>query len=463
VARLDQSTEHRIDRQPPAKVDAPSRAGQFAALPQSLGSPRIAGENTIDRQAIRLGDERLPTAQRHGMAAQIGRVQGNRHLQKVLGSLKRNRGFIRTTRVTPAKAKTGTAHVQEGTVNARGEKNGLLTSDVVPYRFVSGGKAGLGNLNGDDTLNEAARFPPPGRIDRRQMADEETGAGPTEGVPIGEQPKTAHLQEGEVNEWGEKDGLLASDVAPHVFVNGGKTGSDLDNTVGGRGGTGNQGVGSIHVVAPVYESADPPGALSGAVRGGLTGGLIGAVTGSVFGLVGSVVGGLLGGLLGGAIGAVRGSMARAWIRPGTGTARVTRSYTGSLVGANGPTLYMTPAAVTRTDVHEELHVNSSRAIHDAHIISLERRIAQHLGQANALLAGTTKAEAETALSTFINWNATIDAFRNADTAANTPMGTVDTADLASPTFIRDYGPRAVGGVNYARYFDTPPGPAAGGP
>ena len=80
-----------------------------------------------------------------------------------------------------------------------------------------------------------------------------------------------------------------------------------------------------------------------------------------------------------------------------------------------------------------------------------------------MLAGTTRAEAETALSNFINWNATIDAFRNDDTAANTPMGTVDTTDLASPTFIQDYGPRAVGAVNYAHYFDTPPGPAAGGP
>ena len=37
------------------------------------------------------------------------------------------------------------------------------------------------------------------------------------------------------------------------------------------------------------------------------------------------------------------------------------------------------------------------------------------------------------------------------------MGTVEIADLASPTFIRDYAPRRVNGVNYAHYFDTLPG------
>jgi hypothetical protein len=159
--------------------------------------------------------------------------------------------------------------------------------------------------------------------------------------------------------------------------------------------------------------------------------------------------------------AAAGGQARAWIRAGTGTARVTRSYTGSLTGANGPTLYMTARAVARTDAHEVLHVNSSKSIHDSLIVPLEARIAQHTGEAKALSSGTTAAAARTALQAFINWDTTIATFRSNDTTANTPMGTVDTADLASPTFIRDYGPRQVNGVNYANYFDTPPGPAAG--
>lgn len=126
-----------------------------------------------------------------------------------------------------------------------------------------------------------------------------------------------------------------------------------------------------------------------------------------------------------------------------------------------PTLYMTARAVARTDAHEVLHVQSSLAIHDRHIVPLEARVAAHTGEANALSSGAAAAEAQTALQNLINWNATITAFQNEDRAANTPMGTVDMADLASPTFIRDYGPRRVNGVNYAHYFDTPPGPPAG--
>ena len=264
---------------------------------------------------------------------------------------------------------------------------------------------------GDEST--AARSPY--QLDREFDDEGETGKGPVEGAPVPEEGKVATLEAGETSEWGEMDGELVSDTAPHVFVNGGKTGSAMDNTVGGRGGTGDQSVAAITLVAPVYEGADPAAGVAGA-------------------------------------------QAEAWIRTGTGKATVTRSYKGSLTGANGPTLYMTAAAVARTDAHEVLHVNSSKSIHDAQIVPLEARVGAHTGQPNARRAGATRADAIAALQTFINWNATISAFRTADTAANTPMGTVDTTDLASPTFIRDYGPRAVGGVNYANYFDVPPGP-----
>jgi hypothetical protein len=245
---------------------------------------------------------------------------------------------------------------------------------------------------------------------------EDSGAETSEGAPVRYEPHMANLQPGDRNQWNELDGHLTSDVTPHVFVNGGKTGSAMDNTVGGRGGSGDQAVADITVVAPQYESRAPAGA---------------------------------------------GAQARAWIRPGTGTATVTRSYTGSLTGANGPTLYMTARAVARTDAHEVLHIQSSRAIHDRHIVPLEARVAARTSEPNALSSGTSAAEAQTALQNVINWNATITAFQNEDRAANTPMGTVDTTDLASPTFIRDYGPRRVNGVNYTHYFDTPPGPPAG--
>lgn len=41
---------------------------------------------SLDIQAARLGDSRLQTAQRQGLAAQIGRMQGNKHLQRVVAS-----------------------------------------------------------------------------------------------------------------------------------------------------------------------------------------------------------------------------------------------------------------------------------------------------------------------------------------------------------------------------------------
>jgi hypothetical protein len=222
------------------------------------------------------------------------------------------------------------------------------------------------------------------------------------------------LDDGPKNEFGEIEGELTSDVPACLFVDGGRTGEGIVHWAGGDGGVGNQGVGDITLVAPVYEGADPSGT---------------------------------------------SAAAKAWIRTGTGTATVTRSFRGVVLGANG-TYWFTARARARADVHERLHVAASRRLHDAHIAPLERRIAQHTGEPNARSSGTTRAEAIAALQTFIDWNASVQAFRTDDTAANTPMGTVDAADLRAADFIRDYGARRVNGVRYAHYMDQPPGPAA---
>jgi len=222
------------------------------------------------------------------------------------------------------------------------------------------------------------------------------------------------LDDGPKNEFGEIEGDLQSGVPACLFVDGGRTGEGVVHWAGGDGGVGNQGVGDIALVAPVYEGADPSGT---------------------------------------------SAAAKAWIRAGTGTVTVTRSFRGVLLGANG-TYWFTARARARADVHERLHVAASRTLHDAHITPLERRIAQHTGEPNARSGGTTTAEAIAALQAFVDWNTAVKAFRTGDTAQNTPMGTVDAADLAAPDFIRDYGARIVGGVSYAHYMDQPPGPAA---
>jgi hypothetical protein len=293
----------------------------------------------------------------------------------------------------------------------------LTPSDVLQLQRMVGNQATrkvLANVPHPATLVHPQRQ---ATLSPRVMEDEgKTEPGTTQGQAVNWcEAQTGTLEPGQINEWGEMDGTLTSDVKPHVFVNGGKTGSGIVKWVaGGDGGGGNQSVGDITLVAPQYDSEDAADA--GAEH----------------------------------------ATAWAWVRPATGTATVTRSYRGVLVGANSNAYYFTAAAAARADVHEELHVASSQSVHDTHIVPLEKRIAQYTGRANALRQGTTPAQAIAALQAIINWNATITAFGNADTAANTPMGTVDTADLASPTFIRNLGPRAVGGVNYANYIDTPP-------
>jgi hypothetical protein len=225
------------------------------------------------------------------------------------------------------------------------------------------------------------------------------------------------LQEPPTNEFGEYDGVLESDHKACVFVDGGRVGEAAVYFTGGggNGGRGLQGLGDIALVAPVYEGADPASA---------------------------------------------GDQATAWIKPGTGTATVTRSFRGVLAGANG-TWYFTAAARTRVDTHERLHIAASRAVHDLHIVPLERRIAAHTGQPNARASGATRADAIAALQRYIDWNTAVADFRTEDTRQNTPgppLGPVDAADLARPDFIVDYGARAVGTANFAHYVDVPPGP-----
>ncbi|MEE6273596.1 hypothetical protein V2J56_09585 [Georgenia sp. MJ206] len=247
---------------------------------------------------------------------------------------------------------------------------------------------------------------------QRDFVDEgKTGEEHHEGSPVPLEAQAAAPTPVAYNEFGEIDRGVVSGTVPHVFQDNGKNGVGLVNWAGGDGGAGEQSVGSITLLAPLYGFAEPT-----------------ATTG-----------------------------AKAWVRPATGTATVTRSYKGVQHGANG-TFYFTRRACARADVHERLHVSSSEALHDAHIAPLEARVATHRGEPAALVSGATGAEALAALKALVDWNAAVSAFSSADRAANTPMGTVDTTDMARADFIRNYGPRTVGTVAYASYIDTPPGP-----
>lgn len=252
----------------------------------------------------------------------------------------------------------------------------------------------------------------PGRRATSLEPERKAGVDRFAGEPIAIQPEGPDQTPAPLNDDGLIDGEWSSELVARTFVNGGKTGTATVNWVGGVGGT-TPGVGAITTVAPVIEKAAP---------------------------------------------AAAGGTAQAWVRAGTGKATVRRSYTGVLVGANGASYYITARAAARIDRHEENHIAHSRTHHNTFVTPVEARVARHTGQAKALSHGATDAAAKTALETFLDWNSSITSFRNADTADNTPGGTVDTADAASAGFYRDYGARAVGGVNYAHYIDTPPGP-----
>jgi len=73
----------------PAKVATEAeRAGQQSPVSQLLDDPvRALSAGSGQEQAARLGDIRLQSAQRRALAKQIGRTQGNVHLQGLLGSL----------------------------------------------------------------------------------------------------------------------------------------------------------------------------------------------------------------------------------------------------------------------------------------------------------------------------------------------------------------------------------------
>jgi hypothetical protein len=236
-----------------------------------------------------------------------------------------------------------------------------------------------------------------------------TGQQAAEGEPLTLPKETPTLKPPSKNENGLYDGEATSDVHAKVFVNNGKTGTAAVHWSGGTGGRFNQGVGSITLSAPTLDGADAPSDKE---------------------------------------------MASAWITAGTGTATVTRSYTGVLVGANN-NWYITAGAAARIDTHEGMHMTSTKKHHDTNITPLEARVAQHTGQPKALRAGKTKAEAIAALQAFLKWNDSVDAFKTGDTTDNTPMGTVDTTDLASADYPKDRGPRNVGGTNYAHYIAKP--------
>jgi len=208
----------------------------------------------------------------------------------------------------------------------------------------------------------------------------------------------------QVNEFGLIHGSIGSGVEPHAFTDKGKTGEASWIHTGGTGGAGNENTGDADLVAPVIKTRAP---------------------------------------------SKPGKPARAWVKKGTGTIKVKRSFKGVNHGINGATtsgpagtLWMSPRAQDRIDKHERKHVKSSKELYEQHIEPLEKRVSWFSGFIHASKSGADATAAENNLITRLNWNQSILDFQNADTTANQPMGTTDTDDMNSGGFYADYATTA---------------------
>lgn len=234
----------------------------------------------------------------------------------------------------------------------------------------------------------------------REFDDDDKVAEDAVGVARGFAPelKLATPVTPRVNESGLFDGAIGSGVEPHAFSDKGKTGNANWIHTGGTGGAGNELTGEATLVAPVIKTKPPK---------------------------------------------KQGGRASAWVQNGTGKIKVKRSFTGVTHGINGQTtsdnigtLWMSPRAQDRIDKHERKHVKSSNEIHEQYIEPLEARVSRFSGLIKAHKHGTDQQTAAQALITRLDWNQSIQAFENADTTANEPMGTTDTNDTED--FYADY-------------------------
>jgi hypothetical protein len=196
---------------------------------------------------------------------------------------------------------------------------------------------------------------------------------------------------------GEVDPALLN--CPHAFVDGGMTSTVAWSGGGGAGAHGNEGAGTIQTqIPPTYTASAGPAA----------------------------------------------GKFSSTITAGTGVLTVRRSWVGAFAGNQGNGWYLTAAAVATVNAHETHHVASSRALYATHLAPLEARVANAaLGQN----AGATAAGAIATHQAAINWAPSITAFQTADSAANAPGGTVDSADVAAG-WIVDIGPGTVSGTAF---------------
>ena len=90
MAKKNQTTEAQPNKKSRPKVETPTLADQtpeFAGDFELIGGLTAAagnGDSVENQMAARLSDPRIPLVQRQALAGQIGQLQGNRHLQRLV-------------------------------------------------------------------------------------------------------------------------------------------------------------------------------------------------------------------------------------------------------------------------------------------------------------------------------------------------------------------------------------------
>ena len=204
--------------------------------------------------------------------------------------------------------------------------------------------------------------------------------------------------------------LDAAPDHPHAFTGGGRAGSARWSGGGPAGGPkGNQGTGSLQSeVAPAYDTQS----------NGPT------------------------------------SNADAWVRAGTGTVGVIRNYAASDAGDQNNGWWVSPAAASYLEAHEQRHVAAASNVYTSTIGSMEDRIANSADYGRGKLYWAR--DAITYLSNYVAWQRTLNAFKEQDAQWNANQGEVDQRDLGSGSYPRNQtGPRTIAGKSYENYLVKP--------
>jgi hypothetical protein len=203
---------------------------------------------------------------------------------------------------------------------------------------------------------------------------------------------------------------MPDDDRPHIFIDGGQTGTVVWAGGGGAGPRGNQNVGSLqHETPPIYDTGPDPDDATKFV---------------------------------------------AWLRPATGLINVTRSWLGAITGDQGNGQYVSAGAAARFNNHENQHVVASKSLYDSLIQPMLDRAWSYLPGGQTMKGDTAEAAANM-LKAVVSWEIWVKAWQDADIALNTPMGTIDTNDLASGTYPENRGAVTIAGKAYTNAVASP--------